>query len=259
MSEKYKDSRLNELEIEKSEFEIEKIKQDTEKTSLEIKELKKSYFKKTNWWQIIIPLSFSIIPTLYLLSMGIFDSKYQGYKIEKASLELDQKKFAIIRDSIDIKIKKVQDSLITINNFLFEKQDSLSIVKELVLAKQDSLKNLSVNISLYKKNILELENTKHLLNTDIKNKDKTLANVILQKQSIENQMADTVKNLSKSLNADINKIGSATLDIVYLKKQISELKTYLKQSEENNKEKEVYIKKIQKDFQKLLEETKKSN
>lgn len=172
MSISNKNSRLEILEIEKKEIEIEKLKLEKIKISLENKELSKNSFKKINWAAILIPLALSIIPVIYLLLSGIFDSKYQEYKANKAVLELDQKNFSIIRDSVKNGINKIKDSLILITNLL--------------LNKQDSLKNISTEIR-------ELNITKNLLITDLKNRDKLVLDLTIQKQNCE-KIADSIKN-----------------------------------------------------------------
>ncbi len=185
MSETHKNSRINELEIEKKELEIEKIKQENEKISLEIGELKKSSFKKTNWAAILIPLSLTIVPVIYLLFSGIFDSKYQEYRANKATLELDQKNFAVIRDSIYFKIQEMNASLDSVKGLLSKKTDSLIL--------------LSSGISLAKKQIDESNKIKESLNQHIENRDKKMGEILNEKQKNEKKLNDSIKNINHTV------------------------------------------------------------
>lgn len=207
MIDKEKNQRLTELDIEKRELEISKLKQEQEKIELEVKDLKKSSFKKTNWWSIVIPLSFSIIPVLYLLLSGIFDNKYQEYKANKAILELDQRNFTDIKDSINDRITTIKDSLFIVENLFKSKRDSLQSFKNLVNQKEELLSSLSSNIQLSKKQITELEDLKNKLSNDIEQKDKLVAEISKQKQRTEKELNDSLKKIRYDLvisNSNIN-------------------------------------------------------
>jgi len=180
MSSTNNNSRLEILEIEKKEIEIDKLNLEKIKISLENKELSKSSFKKINWAAILIPLALSIVPVIYLLLSGIFDSKYQEYKANKAILELDQRNFIQIGDSLENKIVLLQDSLNQIT-FLLSK-------------KQDSSKNII-------RDIRELNITKNLLITDLKNRDSLVLDLTTQRQNCEIK-ADSMKLLKRNLEIE---------------------------------------------------------
>ena len=70
----------------KQELEILKLEQ-------EIKNLKKEWFKNPAYLGFLFPSLVAIISFVYAIFNGVFDMKYQQYKIEKASLEYDVKLF----------------------------------------------------------------------------------------------------------------------------------------------------------------------
>jgi hypothetical protein len=248
MNDKEKNTQITELEIEKKSLEIDKLKQEHEKLGLEIKELSKSNFKKTNWWGILIPLSFSIIPIVYLLLSGIFDSKYQEYKASKASLEYDQKKFTDIREAMNSEVKKIQDSLLGL--------------EKLVYLQKDSVDFLSRNISQSKQNVLSLETDKNRLSNDLKQKDSVLEDAITSKQKIKKNLEDSIGklviNINNLQNANLllnNNIGLANIyrekanntkngTIEALETKLGILELQLKQKDTKIKNLEEVIKKI---------------
>lgn len=163
-------TRNDELDAEKKELEIEKLKLEKLKISLETKELKKSSFQKTNWPSILIPLSFTIIPVIYLLFSGIFDSKYQEYKASKASLEYDQRKLNDQKEKLDSLINSrkdsleyYRDSLQKLKNSLLNSQNELSddrLALDILKSRTDSLKLAKSNLDSLLRNIKDTVSNK---------------------------------------------------------------------------------------------------
>src|SRR5580700_763761 len=85
-SNKMESSSTQDLAIEKQKLEIEKL-------STELKILCRPWYGNPTYLSILLPALLTMASLIYAISTGFFDKKFELYKLEKAALELDIKKF----------------------------------------------------------------------------------------------------------------------------------------------------------------------
>ena len=85
-----------------------------EKLELEIKNLKKVWWKQPSYASIILPAIFTLFSLIYAISSGFFDRRYERFKLEKETLRLEVLKFEEERN----KVLSQRDSALNVANNL---------------------------------------------------------------------------------------------------------------------------------------------
>jgi KaiC/GvpD/RAD55 family RecA-like ATPase len=164
--------------LTKSELEIKKIKLENEKIALENKELKRSFWKKPQWFAPAITAFISFLSAVFLFANGVFDKKYQQYKAEKAGLELDIKKFEKSKDSISNVIQAMKDSLAKLN---------------------DTARLVSSSLNQIQKEKEEMEDDYVSLQKNLKTRDQIVFSIRSEKQQSEKIMRDSIISLEEEI------------------------------------------------------------
>ena len=97
-----------------------------EKLRLEIVELKKPWYKKSNYLGILLSFTIAIFTIIWTFKSGIFDKKYENLKLERNILTIEIKEFNVRKDSIQKAYYLTKDSLKKLRNDFKTKELELS-------------------------------------------------------------------------------------------------------------------------------------
>lgn len=100
--------KFSDLEFEKKSAEVEKLKLEQVKINLENKDLKKSWYRKPQWWGFLFP---TIISAIWLVSNGFFTNNFTLLNIREENLKFDIKNLNKAKDSIRISVTQKQSEL----------------------------------------------------------------------------------------------------------------------------------------------------
>ncbi len=234
MPDQNKNTKLNELDIEKTELEIEKLKKElvkieAEKIKIESEttDLKKSWYKKPQWWAFFTSAVVSLGTVFALFVNGTYTATKIKTEKDVSILKLEKKEFEIEKDKAKKEFeieKKSMDSLLRM------KTDSL---KAITL----DLNSLKVNNMFLSSEKIRLANYSRQLSGEIENlKDSTV-----EKENTVKFIIDSIKKLNNKIIVNEIKSSSAVMARNITQKDLnySELGRKFLQTENNQLKKEL--------------------
>lgn len=141
------------LEVEKLRTENEKLKTEHEKLILEKEELKKTWFRKPQWWSALLPTLIGILTLWAAYSTGIFG--IQRLQNEKVQLQDTIQK-------VTLNLKNIRDTILKKEYALIISKNNATVaIKKLKGIYDLFLKNIDREIASYKKGGQQNEVTKY--------------------------------------------------------------------------------------------------
>lgn len=176
------------METEKSHKQI----LEEEKLRIEIEELRKKWYKRPNYLQILLPTTVAVGSLLYAISSGVFTTKYDQYLLQQERLKLETMRFEIQRDEMR---KQVEDTQNENSNLNYQLKVAVN-KKELV---RKALEKIQNTLETSKNQLVLLENEKR----DYINKISLLDSSFQVKEKVLIVNIDKLESLKKQLKSDI--------------------------------------------------------
>lgn len=198
----------------------EKQKLEEEKLKLDIIELKKPWYTKSNYLQVLLPTTVAIGSLLYAITSGVFSTKYDQLQLQKEQLKLETLYF-----------QEKKDSIMAQTDILLKKNVALSgLIQEL------NSRNIKTRKDLIN-NALSLSQSRNQINTvlqeSVETKSQLESDIALlnkEKQYLTGENQKLVQNI-KTTRKDIYDFSYGqkvlTDSIKYLNEDIKDLKKQL--------------------------------
>lgn len=171
-----------------------------EKVELEIKDLKREWYKRKDYLQVLLPTTVALLSLIYALVSGFFNTKYEQLQLQKEQLKLEVLYFEEKREELILSNASLATSKDSLVNSLKNERSEMGSLRSTLAQKQNEIRQREIQLT-------ELKSRKVYYEDEIKelqvayNKKKKLLEGELEKQYLsESDLTRTIKEKDQTIN-----------------------------------------------------------